>query len=302
MLRVFDRCMHMLSAWPRWLVIGGAIAMIVTLGFLDYATGTELNIAVLFIVPIVAVTWTAGARWTAPLALLSGMTMFAANHAAGIQYTSPLIPLWNFGSRFVVFMIVARVVVQLRRAATIAETLARTDALTGVGNVRSFRESAENEIARAERYHHPFTVVFLDIDDFKRVNDSLGHEAGDRTLRAIGQALVRHVRKTDVVARIGGDEFVVLLPMMPARDAERFLSAFRNRLRRELEGSLGQLTCSMGAVTFETPPGSVDEILKLADERRYDAKQSGKDTIRHRVIRRELDVGPIAPEAVRLSA
>ncbi|HUG15268.1 MAG TPA: GGDEF domain-containing protein [Thermomicrobiales bacterium] len=297
-LSVLRRIFGVMSTWPRWLVMSLSISMIAALGVLDYVTGTELNIAVLFIVPIVPATWILGTRWTAPLALLAGGAMFVANYVAGVQYASPLIPLWNIGSRFVVFMVVSQVVAYLHRTAVYAESLAQTDALTGIGNVRFFREAAAREIARAQRYGHPFTVAFIDVDDFKRINDVFGHEAGDRTLRALGQALAANVRKSDLVARIGGDEFVVLLPMMPARHSEPFLGMLRERLRRQLEDAPAPLTCSIGVVTFETPPASVDEALKLADERRHVAKQAGKDTIRHSVVPRPPSRTVAAPALV----
>jgi len=300
-VRVVNRVVSVLQGWPQWLVMAGSLAMMAGLGVLDYVTGTQVNIAVMFIVPIVLVIWIAGTQWTAPLAVIAGATMFLANHAAGAEYATPLVPLWNFGSRFIVFMIVARVVVYLQQSAARAESLARTDALTGIGNVRSFRDAAELEIARAQRHHFPLTVVFIDVDDFKRINDRHGHETGDRTLRAIGQALVRHVRKTDVVARIGGDEFVMLLPLMPADHVETFVGLLSKRVHEHLDHICGPLTCSVGAVTFETPPASVDEMLRLADERMYVAKASGSNTVRHSVVTRSPDylyAEPLARSAV----
>lgn len=263
-----------------------SLAMIAAFGALDFATGADLNVAAFYILPIVTVTWVLGPRWTVPVAVVAAGTMLSVNYVADVDYASPLVPVWNAGSRLAVLLIVTWQFAYLRRTAKSAESLARTDALTGIGNVRYLRELAELEIARAQRYQHPFTVLFIDVDDFKGINDSFGHEAGDRTLRAIGQALAQHVRKTDLVARVGGDEFVVLLPMMSAEDAGSFLGMLRKRLVNQLADAPRPMTCSIGAVTFVTPPASVDEMLKAADERRYAAKQSGKDTVRHSVISR----------------
>lgn len=293
--------MCVLETWPRWLVMALSVTLVLALGVLDHVTGTELNIAVLFLLPIVPVTWLFGMRWAFPIAALSGMTMFTANHLSGLQYGNLLIPLWNFGSRFILVMLVARAIVYLHQTAVKAESLARIDPLTGVGNVRYFREAAELEIARARRYYQTFTMAFIDADDFKRINDSYGHESGDRMLRLIGESLTRSVRSTDLVARVGGDEFVLLLPMMSAEAAEGFLRKLRERLLAELAHPPGPLTCSIGAVTFETPPASVDEMLKLADDRMYLAKQIGRDTIRHGVISGSTSAA-LAPRAAYGSA
>lgn len=281
---VLARVLRVLQGWPRWLVTAVSLGLVMVLGVLDYATGTEINLAALYIAPIAMATWALGTRWTAPVAVIASLVLFLADYVAGTRYGSVLVPIWNVGMRFGVFLLVSRIIAYLHQTAIRADFLARTDELTGIGNVRDFRESATREIARAVRYNQPFTIAYIDIDDFKRINDTFGHEAGDRALRVIGHTLATHVRKTDIVARLGGDEFVVLLPVMSVDQAERVLELVRTRLVQQLEQIPGALTCSIGAVTFETPPASVDEMLKLADDRMYAAKDSGKDTIRHVVI------------------
>jgi diguanylate cyclase (GGDEF)-like protein len=156
---------------------------------------------------------------------------------------------------------------------------ARTDYLTGVGNRRSFVEGAHKEIDRARRYGHPFTVIYIDVDDLKVINDRFGHDVGDELLRSLANAVRRELRMTDLIARLGGDEFVILLPEANSDVAElivRRLQCIGESLMRDQEVPM---LFSMGVVTFFHPPFSVDEMLSISDKVMYAAKKNGKHTI-----------------------
>src|SRR2546429_8434445 len=136
------------------------------------------------------------------------------------------IPYWNVVLRLAALVLVSEAVARLRLAHARERELASQDAVTGGPNARACYEFAGAEIARARRYIHPFSVAYLDLDDFKLVNDRLGHLAGDAVLRSVARALSGVLRSSDLVARLGGDEFVVLLPeagAAPARPAAQKL-------------------------------------------------------------------------------
>ena len=158
---------------------------------------------------------------------------------------------------------------------------ARRDGLTGARNARAFYEVAEAEIARARRYTHPFSVAYLDLDDFKLVNDRLGHLAGDAVLRSVARALSGVVRSSDVVARLGGDEFVVLLPEASAAPARLATEKLRGALAEVVPAHGWRMTASIGVATFLVPPESVDELLAAVDRLMYRAKQAGKNGVAH---------------------
>ncbi len=178
-----------------------------------------------------------------------------------------------------------RLVTLLSRRLAAAEArireLAVTDELTGLKNRRYVRERLADELSRAERYRQPLSCVLFDLDHFKQVNDTLGHDAGDALLQAVGAAALRTCRATDVVARYGGEEFLMLLPGTGAEGAH----AIAARLREEIErvevthaGRSLRVTASFGVAEASAEDG-IAEILKRADVAMYLAKDRGRNRV-----------------------
>lgn len=164
-------------------------------------------------------------------------------------------------------------------------TLASIDDLTGVYNRRHFSELGNREVARARRYGHPLSVVILDLDHFKRVNDSWGHEAGDHALQATTDVLKNALRTSDIIGRHGGEEFSMLLPETPLDQAVAVAERLRSLIARtpiivSTETSL-TLTASFGvAGASRAPEETLDDILRAADRAMYEAKTAGRDCVR----------------------
>ncbi len=162
------------------------------------------------------------------------------------------------------------------------ERLAMTDALTGISNRRHFTDMANKEVGRARRYGHPLTVLSFDIDNFKGINDGLGHATGDEVLRRIAETVDAELRGSDVFARMGGDEFVILSPQtdLPAalHIAERLRSAMKRMSVPENPHSL-KITASIGIATWRRSDGLIDATIARADEALYRAKKAGRDRI-----------------------
>jgi two-component system, cell cycle response regulator len=161
------------------------------------------------------------------------------------------------------------------------EVQARTDPLTGAMNVRAVLERLHEELARAERESAPLSLGILDIDNFKSVNDSYGHLAGDQVLRELVRRVSVSVRPYNVLGRIGGEEFLVILPGADAAAAASCLERIRLSISRapfEAESHLLGITVSLGGVTVEGDP--VDVLLRLADEALYRAKAEGRNCMR----------------------
>jgi len=163
------------------------------------------------------------------------------------------------------------------------KALARTDSLTQIANRRAFYELASTEINRAHRYKRPFTIVSMDLDNFKIVNDRFGHKIGDTLLCSVANTIQKNIRATDVVARLGGDEFTVLLPEIGAESARVVAHKLQKELLDTMQTNEWPVTFSMGVVTFNSAPATVDEMLKKADTLMYSAKQSGKNIIKQEV-------------------
>ena len=161
--------------------------------------------------------------------------------------------------------------------------------LTGVANPRAFRDVLELEISRAERHEWPLSVAYIDVDDFKRVNDQYGHAVGDEVLATIAAELRAAVRRTDTVARLGGDEFAVLLPEADATVTASIFARIIDAVRDSVTSRRWPVTLSVGTITChrmaECAPGEAGErLVTLADETMYEAKAAGKNTIRQRAV------------------
>jgi diguanylate cyclase (GGDEF)-like protein len=153
---------------------------------------------------------------------------------------------------------------------------ARTDALTGLLNHQAFWGEVSHELRRAQRYGHTVTLVYLDVDHFKQINDEHGHPSGDRALRAVAGALADEARDSDVAGRTGGDEFAALLVHSGPDLGPRFVTRVRQQVA-ELGGTPGlppTVSISAGFAHFPTEAGSAEALFELADARLYDAKRS----------------------------
>jgi diguanylate cyclase (GGDEF)-like protein len=156
-----------------------------------------------------------------------------------------------------------------------ARELADIDALTGLHNRRYFHETLEREVSRARRYRRPLSLVVLDLDDFKAVNDEIGHLAGDDVLAEIGERMRGVVRTADIACRIGGEEFAVLLPESSLRDAEQLYERIASAVAARPVAGAGDLSLSAG-ITDLHPDDSPTSIFERADEALYRAKAAGK--------------------------
>jgi diguanylate cyclase (GGDEF)-like protein len=154
---------------------------------------------------------------------------------------------------------------------------ARTDRLTGLLNRRGFEELFEIELERARREGRPLSLLVGDLDGFKRVNDRLGHHAGDTALELLGQELARWKRRSDVVARIGGEEFALLLPDTDGPDALVVAERFRHAVATILRDQPLPVTISVGAASFPEHGDDAERLMRAADEALYAAKDLGKD-------------------------
>jgi len=171
----------------------------------------------------------------------------------------------------------------LERKSQELELLSRTDALTGLFNRRYFEERFYAELARSQRYRSPICCVMLDVDHFKRINDTRGHQAGDKVLKELGHTLRRTLRDVDLVARYGGEEFVAALPQTGIREG----AIVAERLREEIaakpvehESGAILVTISAGVATYPAPNiADTEALLRAADDALYRAKRTGRNRI-----------------------
>ncbi len=173
---------------------------------------------------------------------------------------------------------------QLQRALAREHEQALTDYLTGIANARAFHISLEAEMNRLARFERPFTLVYLDLDHFKVVNDEKGHAEGDRVLCTVVDVVKLKLRKTDFFARMGGDEFAILFPETTSDIANTLINNLKKDLAQAMQQHKWGVTFSIGVLTCFCPVDSVDELIKTADELMYEVKKHGKNDVKYSVL------------------
>jgi len=253
-------------------------ALIGVIGTLDILTEYSMAFSIFYVMPISFAGWLMGRR-IGILASLISTFVWLLTDLSGHIYTNPIVPLWNTLVRLTFFCLVTLLLSALKSSMERERAVARTDYLTGAGNLRFFLELLQKEIDRSLRYQHPFTLVYIDVDNFKTVNDQFGHIIGDEVLRTLVRNITTHVRKTDTVARLGGDEFALLLPETTQESARVAISKLQDGLLKEMQQNKWPITFSVGVLTCSAPPVKAGELVRIADELMYSVKYGGKNAI-----------------------
>jgi diguanylate cyclase (GGDEF)-like protein len=260
------------------------VQLVALVGVIDYQTGYELAFSLFYLIPICLATWVSGRDLGLLVSILGACAWYLADVLSGHVYSSSLIYLWNTGIRLGMFAVVTFVLAGLRESLNHERNLSRTDHLTGAVNTRAFLELIQSEINRLERYQHSFTVVYIDLDNFKSVNDRYGHLVGDKVLQAIVANIRKRLRKTDTIGRLGGDEFALLLPETGQDAAQVVVKIIHAGVSAAMQLRKLPVTASMGVVTCQGIPPSAETLIKSADELMYSIKNHGKDGIGYSIF------------------
>jgi diguanylate cyclase (GGDEF)-like protein len=268
-----------LAAQSQAQLVSGSFALVAIIGLIDHLTGYELAFSIFYAIPIGISSWYVGNRPGIAVCIVSGITWLAVDFTSAHPYSHPAIPFWNMGVRVAFFIVLAHLLARLRSALELQSALAQQDGLTGIMNARAFRRQCEFVTRLAARHKHTIALGYLDLDDFKGVNDTLGHGVGDYVLTVVASELASRLRASDFVGRLGGDEFAVLLSKTDLAGARIVFSTMRERLVDLAARNGWPIGFSIGVAVFHSLPASADDALRCADELMYRVKSTGKNNI-----------------------
>jgi diguanylate cyclase (GGDEF)-like protein len=257
------------------------LTVLITLivGVVDFMIGHEISSALFYVLPIAIASWYGGRKPGILVSVLAAATWLITDIGAGQQYSHPAILPWNTFMRLAIFLLIALLLAAFRGLLHAEALAAKTDHLTGALNRLGFQERFAEEYARSARFSRAFSLAYLDIDNFKHVNDTLGHAAGDQALMAVAHTLKANLRMTDVVARLGGDEFAVLFPETGGAAVREAFAHVHQRLLQAMQERDWPLSFSVGVVAFESVPENLDQALAATDELMYSIKRSTKNNV-----------------------
>jgi len=263
--------------------------LVIVVGWVDYITGPEYSLLLLYLIPVLTTAWFVG-KWASVAISVEGAVVLLVVDVVWQKHSSESVALyWNDLSILIFFLLVTYIIASLKSALEREKLVASTDALTGATNRRYFYDLADAEINRLKRYGHPFTICYIDIDDFKKINDAFGHCEGDNLLRLIAESIRANMRRTDAVGRLGGDEFALLMPETGADVALNVVGKVHS-LQDIAQNEGLTITLSIGMVVYLSPPEDVEEMIKRADALMYSVKAGGKNNIKYEVVSRvEID-------------
>jgi len=238
----------------------------------------ELRLDILFVIPVLLAAWHDGMHWGIAFALATSLLRFRI----GIDQLPPTTLVDYRVLNELAYLAVVGVAItglsQLRHTHSQLEQLAIQDPLTNVLNARAFSHELAQELSRNRRYGRPLALIYLDLDDFKSINDAHGHATGDAVLRLVADAMRSAVRQADIVGRLGGDEFAVLMPETDGDVAHAAATRLVTGIRTVFRGT-PSVTASIGVLAVSGTEAGTDELLRKADQAMYAAKRAGKDRV-----------------------
>lgn len=266
---------HLIIAWAA------AFVLVLLLGYLRVVTHAEYAFASLVLVPVFFVSWAGGIRHGIWVSLLGALLWLHGDLLVIEDFSSVWIPYVNLLVRLASYLFVAWLTAKVALMLAHQVEQATHDFLTGLLNRRAFIEAGEAEARRMARYGGACAVIYLDLDAFKTLNDTRGHECGDAALQSLSRALREEIRETDLAARLGGDEFAVLLPEIDEAGVAEGAEKIAQRLRSAL-ADFPPVSASIGVAWFGPGDWEFADMLRLADNLMYEVKKTGKGALKQK--------------------
>lgn len=275
---------RLIETLDRRILLFILLFIVSVIGYLDYLTGYDYSVAVLYLIPIALAGWFTGRLSALILSFLSAVSWYVANSLAGQVYSQPQIGYWNAAIWLAILVIFAFVLSNAKTVIGREKETASTDAITDLMTARAFQLIAGAELLRAKRYKRPFTMATIDIDRFRQANKRLGRVSADLILKTVADTLRTRLRNTDLIARVGGDEFVALLPETNYSSGSVVISKLQTHLLKAMERHHWEITFSICAVTYYMFDSSLKEAFQETDKLMLDVKARGGNAVRFETI------------------
>ncbi len=265
-----------------------SLGLLALMGVLDSVTG-NYSFTLFYLIPIFLAAWFVGSSAGVSVCIGSFFSSLVANPYRYVlrNYSHPTYYYWDLFLEFTYLLLMSLMFSALKERFNLEREMSRVDPLTGALNRRALLELATYEIAQCSRHFRSLNIAFIDLDNFKAVNDQMGHAEGDKVLCQVVSTLEETLRKADTIARVGGDEFVIMLPETDEESAGGVMAKVRENLLASMARNGWPVTFSIGFITFEKPPATAEEMIAQSDRLMYSIKNSKKNDIFHHVERSE---------------
>jgi diguanylate cyclase (GGDEF)-like protein len=243
-----------------------AFIPVLVLSYIDYLTPEDYSLYIFLAIPVGILTWFFGRKSGIISSIAVTLIHFSSHILEGGLRKMIFFHIWNAAAEILALITIVLILFELKKSLVRETTLARVDHLTGVFNYRAFSELGEYEMNKAARTAQPISVAYIDIDSFKTLNDTRGHNAGNDMLKLLVTLIKSNVRSFDTLARLGGDEFGLLLPAADQNTAGAILRRINESINSNAEVKNAGITLSIGSVTCERPACSFAAMLEDADK------------------------------------
>lgn len=251
----------------------------ILLGFSDFLVGSELSFSIFYLLPVTMAVIFSGKIFGLILSILCSIIWITCDILSGLTYDSVYIPIWNTMVRFGYFIFHTYLLSRLLETIKIVQDSAFHDPLTKVANWRYFEASSSSLIKSAIRENRKLSIAYIDVDNFKEINDEYGHGTGDEVLICLATIFKEEIRPQDLVARLGGDEFSIILYNTNVEITTEIMHRIISHVKVEMTNRNWNITLSVGVVVFSLFTSSLGPMLKTVDDLMYEVKKNGKNNI-----------------------
>ncbi|MBT0664965.1 GGDEF domain-containing protein [Geobacter pelophilus] len=272
-------CLYFLESLNSGKLLALGMVLTIIIGIADNLIGNSFSLSLFYLIPISLFAWYVSINAALTLSSLCAFIWATSNNVMGF---APLVSniLTNLGFYWLFSVIIHKSRVMYEHE----KFLSRTDHLTGLLNSRSFYDVAQNYLCIMKRRQAPFALAFLDLDNFKTINDEYGHDVGDTVLKDFADSIMATIRNTDKAARLGGDEFVIFFPDTTSESISLIMNKIIDAAAQRMQAFNYDLSFSAGVVCCLESKQSLDELITAADKLMYEVKNCGKGSFRYKEI------------------